>query len=262
MGLSAPTNCAAIGAGALLWLAARKRFYGDLELKLSVSPFLEAQHLLGLSGNLAVLSLAFLAIFVAPSRLPNFVDQVGDAGGWLSLLLPMAASLWYVARSSLRQRFSYVCLYGLLLGVLAGCSVNTYDTSREWWAYQTVTVSWIALGMACLGLGVVAVAFQSVERDAWSVMRENAEGSPLSRLIQYASRLTASVPHVQRWVEIVGLFVVVLALRESPWRSHETGGAAAAVSVMAMGMALWCAPAATRLPVRPAHRPGRHFHLA
>src|SRR5262249_57722253 len=46
-------NSAAGGLAALIWLGARKRIYGDLELRLSASPLLAIQIALTFLGNLA-----------------------------------------------------------------------------------------------------------------------------------------------------------------------------------------------------------------
>jgi len=228
-------NSIASGAGALLWLALRKRMYGTLELRLSSSILLANQILMGLLGNVLTLGLAVLSLLALPSAPSTYVERVGKAGV-IALLLPMAASLWYAARASLRRRFFLVALHALGLGVVVACSAAPWDIAGEWLCYHVLTLSWVSAGMLTLTLGLITVAFRSTD----APINTDDEGRFIAGV---SAILEESVPAVQRWAEIIGLLVVGLALRgvtdPHPWAPFWSAGATLAVSLMCVGMALW-----------------------
>lgn len=230
----AQAGCAAAGAGALLWLAARKRLYGRLELRLSSSPLLAGQVALGIGGNAYVLFRALAALFVNPYTPSADVGQVGQGGGWLALLLPMVAGLWYAARSALPRRFFLVAGHALMIGVLAACSASPWDTAGQWLSYHVLTLSWVTAGLLVLAVGVVAVVVESLPVSAESPDERGA-------LTLLTTFLRDAVPQVQSWAEVIGIAVVVLALRgiDDPQRPYWSAGATLAVSLMTAGMALW-----------------------
>lgn len=229
---------AAGGAGALLWLAARKRFYGTLELRLSASYLLATQILLAILGNVLLLGLAGLYLFVMPGS-PKVLDPLGEAGGWLAFLLPTAAALWYAARASLPRQFAVVAGCGLLFGILAACTACTWDTG-DWLAFHTLTVSWGTLGLMTLMLGLVALAVQRTIPGVGTPGLESDQ-APLTAHYSLLTRLAESIPEIRRWVEIIGLFVVLLALRgvNDPQKPYWSVGGLLAVSLMTVGLALW-----------------------
>jgi len=233
------------GAGALLWLAARKRFYGTLELRLSASYLLAVQILLALLGNVLLLGLAGVYLVAMPGWAPRALVPLGEGGGWLAFLLPAAAALWYAARASMPRQFASVGVCGLLLGILAACTASTWDTTGQWLAFHTLTVSWATLGLATLGLGLVALVLSRIPVPSDAALRSQhsalssdaALGSQHSAL----SSLTRWIPEIRRWVEVFGILVVVLALRgiNDPQAPYWSVGAALAVSLMTVGLALW-----------------------
>jgi hypothetical protein len=233
---------AAGGAGALLWLAARKRLYGTLELRLSASYLLAVQILLALLGNAFLLGLAGLYLFVMPDSAPRDLVPLGEGGGWLAFLLPTAAALWYAARSTLPRQFAVVGFCGLLFGILAACTASTWDTTGQWVAFHTLTVSWATLGLVTLGLGLVALVLSRVpEAPTGGFEDESQLTARILPLTSHDSPLTRWIPEIRRWVELIGLLVVVLALRgiNDPQAPYWSVGAALAVSLMTVGLALW-----------------------
>ncbi|MBY0523648.1 MAG: hypothetical protein K2R98_09615, partial [Gemmataceae bacterium] len=233
-------NCAASGAGALLWLTARKRLYGTLEMKLSDSSFLAVQIVLGFVGNIVLLGLAAAALFVMPGSASTTVDVFGHAGGGMALLLPMAAAFWHAVRATMPQRFAVFGVSGLLFGILAAASAAPWDTGN-YLCYNVWTVSWATIGLLTLGLGLVAVAFRltAADQEPGEPVAEGAEMN--AQPPAFIRFVLESVPQIQRWVEIIGLLVVVLAMRGTtdPKGPYWSAGAALAVSLMAVGMALW-----------------------
>jgi hypothetical protein len=239
-------NAAATGAAALLWLAARKRFYGDLELKLSSSPLLFVQILMGILANGPLLGLALLILFVAPdpgTTLLNFLADVGKAGGWLALLLPMAAALWYTSQSTPRSRLPMAVVFGLALGILGACTACEWDASlaaipgpSNWLGFHVLTAAWSTLGLGTLALGLVSVAVQTVQPTDANEPSVEPPAPWILRLIAFPT------VQIQRWVEVIGWLIVLLALRGA---GSTAGGvfwspaAALTVVVMTVGMALW-----------------------
>ena len=221
-------NGAATGAAALLWLGARKRFYGDQELRLQSAPLLLTQIVLGILSNVPTLALACLLLFLDPAlnwATTNTVVDFGKAGGWLALLLPMAASLWYTTQATPHSRLPVLVLFGLGLSAVAACTACQWDAGN-WLAFHVLLVGWSTTGLLVLGLGLATDALHLAAADE----------SILARLTNF--------PHaqIQRWVTFIGCLVVVLALRgagSTAGGSFWSPAAALTVAVMAVGMGLW-----------------------
>ncbi len=226
---------AASGTGALLWLLLRQRLYESLELRLSASPLLALHIVLGLAANALTLSYAAWLLFLLPGAPPAILEGIGRAGGWLALLPPLAASLWYASRAALPKRFSLVALNALAFGILLACSVTPWDTLGLWIAYHVWLVSWVATGTLLLTLGLVAVAFRLSQPMTFALEEEGAAST------RWLAFLEDSLPQVQRWTTVIGSLVVVLALRgvTDPQAPYWSAGAVLAVSFLTIGMALW-----------------------
>jgi hypothetical protein len=224
----------AAGLGALLWLAARKQLYGRREMRLSSSPLLALQITLGMLGNLLVLGNAFLLLVFNPANPAAEVEQAGQAGGGVALLLPMAAAFWYAVRASLPRRFFLLASHALLIGVLAACAASPWDTTGDWLSYHILLVSWATAGLLVLALGVVASVFESV------ALGPDAD-EPSAFLILCTRFLRNAVPEVQRWADIISFGVVLLSLRSvvDPAGLYWSAGGTLSVSLMSVGMALW-----------------------
>ncbi|MBL8796675.1 MAG: hypothetical protein JNM56_22425, partial [Planctomycetia bacterium] len=236
-------NSAACGLAALLWLAARKRFYGDAELRLASSPLLAVQILLGIVGNLPTLGLAFLTLLVAPdpgNTARIWLSEVGEALGWLSLGLPMIAALWYTSQATPRSRLPVGIAFALGVGVLGACGLSRWDTLGEWYGFHFLMVAWSTTALATLGLGLATVALQLAQSQ--SNPEGAGDGEPQTLMPWIVRLLVFPTRQIQVWVEVIGWLVVVLALRGAG--SDDGGafwspGAALSVVFVTVGLALW-----------------------
>src|SRR5207237_1001313 len=134
-------NSAATGAAALLWLASRKRFYGSMELKLTGSPMLAGQVLLGILGNAPVLGVALGVLFVAPdpgTTMLTWLAGIGEGGGWLGPFLAFPAE----------QIQRWVNAIGWLVVVLALRGAGVQVGGAFWSPAAALTVAVMAIGMA------------------------------------------------------------------------------------------------------------------
>src|SRR5262249_30314539 len=145
------------GLAALLWLAARRRFYGTLELKLTAAPLLAVQLCLSIAGTGLLLGLAFLVLVLAPDPgawLLDFLAEIGLSGGWLGLLLPMSAALWYTTQLARRGLLPLGIAFALGLGLQAACTVCHWD-SGNWLAFHVLLAYWSLTGLVVLALGLI-----------------------------------------------------------------------------------------------------------
>jgi hypothetical protein len=222
-------NVLASAAVALLWLGARKWLYEGRELRLATSPFLAAQLMLAVSGNL-VLLLGPLAQLVAnPGEgWPPALAEVGNLWGWLALALPAAAAFWYTNRVAPRSRGHVLVAFGLALGVLAACSAGRGAELESWLTYHVLTAAWT-------GIGLVILAAEHVAQ-----LRDSEDGD-FSPFPQLALLVRFSAAHFRAWLNGVGMLVLGLALRGTwadPARPYWSAVATLAVSAMAGAVAL------------------------
>jgi hypothetical protein len=227
-------NAIASAVGALLWLTMRRHIYGRPELSLSSGPLLAAQGTLGLLANGLLLGLPLVLLAVYPPLAPDLA-QVGEAGGWLALILAFAAALWFADQVLPRNRVHILVLFGLALGVLAACALGPLDPGN-WLSFHALTVTWCLTGLLTLAAGWVGTAFQ---------LASSTEGSDERRAVldRIAEWLPADL--IPRWVSAIGLLIVALALRgiDDPQRPYWSAGATLVVSVLFGGLALWaCRP--------------------
>lgn len=182
-------NAIAGGLVALIWLAARERFMGTGLV--ATRPYLASQIALPCLINIVLIGTSFLTIFIQPALSTprqDYLISLSQLGGWLALLLPMAATLWYAPRE---HRLKLLALHGLGLGVLAGCLAMRWD-SGDWLAFHVLTAVWLLVAV-----GVTALTLLG---DEWY------EGQ-----------------HLEYWAGVTGGLVVLLALRGSlgdpggPW---------------------------------------------
>jgi hypothetical protein len=240
---------AASGAAALLWLTARNRFYGTLELRFSVSPMLALQVLLAYLGNLPLLGFAVAVLLVAPdpgTSMLAFLAEVGGAGGWLAIALPLIGGIWYAAQATPSGRLPLSVVLILSLGVVASCSACRWDTGN-WLAFHVLMTAWSTTGLGLLGLGLASSMLQLSVRqaprfpdgtDTFSEPEPERSGPDqwLFRLIDFPA------DQVRRWVEAIGWLAVILGLRGA---GSDVGGwfwapcGVLTVAVMMVGMALW-----------------------
>src|SRR5262249_34477171 len=84
-------NAVAFAATALLWLSARKRLYGER----GTGTLLVVQLGLGVIANALLLAAGLVFLVVDPGSPVAAVAQVGEAWGWVALLLTAGACGWY-----------------------------------------------------------------------------------------------------------------------------------------------------------------------
>lgn len=176
------TNIIASALVGLLWLWWRQR---EMERPAS-SLLLSVQ--LGLTtifcGLMTIPPLGVM--FLDPDGpLPLNLDQVGNAGGWLALLLTAGAALWHVGRVAPRALLDVGGPAATAAGILLACTVSPWNTPTNWLTFHTLLAAESAVPLSIGALALVAVA---------------------SRQPLQASRARA-------WALAAGLLVVLLAIR-------------------------------------------------
>lgn len=209
-------NCIASGLVALIWLAARERFLGTGQDDAN-RPFLAGQVALALVGNLPVLGLAFLALFLAPQSATSWaatqVANIGLLGGWLALLIPLAAAIWHASQVKSMRLMPLLVWHALGCGVLAGCFALPWDTGN-WLAFHVMTGVWLLVALGATGLTLI----------------KHEEGFRLFDV------------EIERWIGLIGGLVVLLALRGSladPRGPFWSAGAVLGVAAVAVRLGIW-----------------------
>jgi hypothetical protein len=212
-------NVIASSMVALLWLAARQRIPGYFAAPPVSVPLLGTQVCLGLLGNGVLLLPVLVHLFLRPGQpLPAELAEAGLPWGWLALVAALASAFWYSRQAALFRWTPALGVVGLALGILAAGSTARGEQG-DWLAYHLLTAAWIVTGVAVL----VADSKRAVpDPAALSLLRW-----PYSSL--------------SLWTEMIGLGVVVLALRGAwadPARPWWSAGATLAVSALAGILAL------------------------
>jgi hypothetical protein len=232
------TNLLVAGSAALAWLALRKRLYNAESLTPTTSPLLALQVSLGVEGNAVLLALPLLALLADPAApLPAELLPVGRLTGWLALLVAVLPALWYCRLALPPAAVHVTAVGGLLLGVVAACAVKPAGPPTGWDAWlphHVLTLTWTLLGLLLLAAGWAGAALPRLGPITWTPERR----------AQTAALLAALFPArpARRWVEIVCLLVVGLALRgawSDPTRPYLSSLATLAVSVLLGALALW-----------------------
>jgi hypothetical protein len=203
-------NAIAAAVVALIWLGLRTRLYGRSELTPRSMPLLGVQVLLGLLLNAGMLAIPLLMLFLNPTQpLSADLALVGDAWGWLAVLVAAVAAFWYARRIMPRALVHLSGGLGPAVGVLAACAVNRADQG-SWLSYHVLLAAW-TLAAAATDSRQVGARSDRGDRQALG------------------------------WLVAVGLLVLVLAVRgawEDPDRPYWSAGATLAVSVLAGILAL------------------------
>jgi hypothetical protein len=229
------TDLIAAGVVALTWLAARRHLYHEAPLRARSSPLLGVLVGLGLAGSIAPAGGVLIHLLLAPADpLPALLLQVGRPAGWVALLVPMAAALWYLGLVAPRNVVHVVGAGGLMLGVLAACSAAQITGQGGWLAHHVLSLAWTLLGLVILGVGWAGGSLSEIGPLFW----------PPERRARAANALATFFPAARsrRWVESMVVLVVALALRgawEDPGRPYWSSGATLAVAVLLGAMAVW-----------------------
>jgi hypothetical protein len=176
-------------------------------------PLLGLQVALAVAANAAVLLWALGFLLTSPQRVgfaPSFL-QAGHLTGWLAWLAAQAAIVGFVERSAPTHRVHILAATGLTAGVLLACFSARWD-GGNWLAHHVLTTTW-----ALTGLGVLA--------DGW------------------VGDASTAPPRVsRRWVEVISLFVVLLALRGAwadPARPYGSVTACLSASALLGALTVW-----------------------
>jgi hypothetical protein len=148
----ARANLITAGLVALVWLALRRKMYGQARPGVLRAPLLALQVAMPLLGNLALLAAPLAALVAQPGAVPEWVGDAGSLGGWLALVAAVVPIIWYAGRSLGRARVAVTGGLGLLLGVLLASTVVRWDRG-DWLAYHVLTASWGVVGLAVLVAG-------------------------------------------------------------------------------------------------------------
>ncbi len=197
-----------------------------------LEPLLTTQAALGFVVHTVLLSWPLVEVWSSPGTKPDpFFADVGSPVGWLALLLTAATAFWYLAVNWPRVRIHVLGIVGLSVGVLAACTASPWDTGN-WRSFHVLEIAWSMLGLAATVAGVVTFSLRVAGLNS-------ADGSE-----PHARRFTALFrPYeLRRWLEGIGLAILVLSLRggwSDPWRPTSSAASILIVSLMAAALAIW-----------------------
>lgn len=224
------------GGSAVVWLRLRERIYPGGLTRASSSPLLAALTAGCFLGNALLLAAALAPLLVLPADpLPLlFVGQAGHPAGWLALLAGLAAALGYTRRAARVLVVHALAAGGLLAGALAACSAHRLAGPGSWLPHHVLTAAWSLLGLLVLAASWAGTSLPAVGPGFWAPERRARAAAVLGELFPaWPSR---------RWVEAVGLLVVLLAVRGAwgdPARPYWSAGATLTVSALLGALALW-----------------------
>ena len=220
-------NIIASAAVALVWLAARKRLYQLGARSLAESPLLALQIGLPLAANAVLLAAPVWWLVQWPAGLPQWMNELGAAAGWIALALAMIAAACYLVKAVPGNLIHVLGGSGLGVGVLTACAVARFQPpmycGAPWLTYHILVAALAAACTILLGIGILGRP------------RREAAGPKIGRA------------GVQNWLLLLGGLSVALAVLHGfddplrPWWSVRAVTTIALVTVMA---ALWLRQAA------------------
>jgi hypothetical protein len=214
-------NAIVAGAVALVWLAAVRWLIPQTDHGLTAAPLLTLQIGLTLAGNAVLLVAPLVWLIARPGNLHPGVSQTGGLGGWIGLLLGLAAAGWHMGLMLTRGGIAVACGMGLALGVQAACSMAAWD-SGNWLAYHVLIVVWSVVALALLVIG-------------WRVTRPESEQGCIGSQVNVAAS-------VRRWVGGIGIVVLGLGIRgavEDPTGPWWPAAAFLLAALLAGVLAIW-----------------------
>ena len=221
-------NVAAGAAAALGWLGFRL-------LRPDWPPggiLLGLQSALGLAVHTLLLLVPLGLLALDPGSPPTRdVAVAGHAGGWLALALAGAAAFLHGAVTAPRRRVHVLGVVGLSAGVMLACLAARWDSGR-WLSFHVLSASWALIGFAAVAVGSAAHALRVVGPSA-----SEAGGAAAAR---FADLFPGRA--VRRWLEGLGVAVVLLALRgtgDDPYRPYVPAALTLVVSLMAAALTFW-----------------------
>lgn len=144
-------NVIALAATALVWLAARRRLYGET----GTGPLLTVQ--VGASVVAATLLLAWPVTWLisSPGSLPAYLAHVGSGVGWLGTELAFAALLWWVAVCRREGMPSAIALTMAVGAAILACSFGGHPAD-SWTPYYVLVAGWAGAAASMLIAGRLA----------------------------------------------------------------------------------------------------------
>jgi hypothetical protein len=223
-----------ITAAVLAWLGLtlRHRLYPQPDLSFSSSPLLAGWISLALLVNVLLLVEPLFELLVNPGAIGEELAEKAQAGGWLALVLSLAAGLRYGRLAKPGLTVHILGGGGLLVGVLAACTAGAWDRG-DWLAQHVLTTAWAVWGLGMLAAAWAGNSLQQLGPLLWSPERRARAAQTLASFFpDHAAR---------HWVTAYGLLVAGLALRgawgdpASPWwASAATLAAAGLVGALAV----------------------------
>jgi len=225
-------NVIATSAIALVWLGARRRLYALRELSIRDCPLLGVQTALGALGSALLLIPPVVRLVHVPAMLPDWAVQVGQAQGWIAVVLTAAAAAWYLRQVAPGELFHVVGCLGVGLGVLLACTAPTWTLDGlpdTWLEYHVLMTSWAVVGLVALALGILGRNL----RIAGQLDPERADD-------RAGHVLPAGL--VEGWVMVIAAVTVAVAVLHcvhDPWSPWWSAGAVLAAGAMAGTLAVW-----------------------
>ena len=187
-------NVIASSAVALCWLAARRQLYRLREFALGDSPLLALQIAMPVVGLFVLLQVPLWGIVLEPTDLPQWINRLADAQGWIGLLATAVAAGWYLRQTLPGNLLHVLAGLGLGAGVLVACRV----ADHAWAASHALVAAWTLVGLLVLGLGMLG--------RNWRLAGSQSSADP--------ERVFPEM-FVGGWVTLIGAMVVALATLHS-----------------------------------------------
>ncbi len=161
---------------------------------------------------------------------PAYVGQTGHALSWLGLILLVAAGLLWIGPLAPRGGVHVAGAGGLFLGILAACTVAAWEPA-PWVPYHVLTLTWVLVSLELLVLGWTGSRRLGFQPDG-----------PQSGWKPNLLEVIFPAASTRRWVEVIALLVVLLALGGAmydPGRPYWSSAATLAVSILFGALAVW-----------------------
>ena len=185
-----------------------------------------AANILWLLPAAATIAFPNLASDAGAGELIGFKSEVGSALGWLVAAIALTA---VIARALEAGRFksllSRLGSGGLLIGVLAGCTVTPWDADG-WLGHHVLLLSWLVLTTALLAMSW------------WASLKWDAEAEPGLNTWTTIFPIDAVVS----WVCAISVVVMLLALVDGqidPGRPRWPAALTLCVSIQMGALAVW-----------------------
>ncbi len=161
------------------------------------------------------------------------VRQASGIAGWLALGLAGASALWVARLWFARSAIHVVGSVATALAILAACAMARGDV-QGWRSYHVLTLGWTLAALFLLGTSWAGASATGLGPVFWPAEQRERVVAVLREFFPAAA--------TRRWVEALGLVVVLMALGGAwadPVRPYWSCAATLAISVLYGASAVW-----------------------